>query len=91
MQAAVNAYFTKMEDWKSLEDEVQWHTLHTDLQWKCIMECNCASVNDPSNPLLTMLERICLAMHKAPKVGYIYDRQGKYDKALEHYTKALRI
>jgi hypothetical protein len=69
MQAAVNAYFTKMEDWKSLEDEVQWHTLHTDLQWKCIMECYCASVNDPSNPLLTMLERLCLAMHKAPKVG----------------------
>jgi hypothetical protein len=69
MQAVVNAYFKRMEDWKSLEDKVQWHTLHTDLQWKCIMECYCASVNDPSNPLLTMLEGLCLAMHRAPKVG----------------------
>jgi hypothetical protein len=65
-QCAVDAYFVRMNDIESIEEDVKWHTVHTALQWKIYFEFYCASVGDASNPDLTMLERLCRAINKPP-------------------------
>jgi hypothetical protein len=43
--------------------------LHTDQQWIIYLDCYRASVTDPSNPNLPMLDRLMAAMCKILDVG----------------------
>jgi hypothetical protein len=63
-QCAVNAYFVRINDIESIEEDVKWHTVHTTFQWKIYFVFYCASVGDARNSDLTMLERLCQAINK---------------------------
>jgi hypothetical protein len=73
-QCAFDAYFAKNDDWESLEEEFQWHTIDTTLQRKIYMDYYCAAVGDESNPDLTMLERLNKTMKKMATHGNELER-----------------
>jgi hypothetical protein len=68
-QSAVVSYFIKNKEWSLVKKGVKWYDVHTDLQWIIYLDCYRASVTDPSNPNLPMLDRLMAAMCKIPDVG----------------------
>jgi hypothetical protein len=63
------SYFIKNRKWSLVKKGVKWYDVHTDLQWTIYLDRYRASVKDPSNHNLPMLDRLMAAMCRIPDVG----------------------
>jgi hypothetical protein len=91
-QSAVVSYFIKNKEWSLVKKGIKWFDVHTDQQWIIYLDCYRASVTDPSNPNLPMLDRLMAAMRKIPDVGREVEvlgtalEKGLLDLSWEDYT-----